>query len=74
MTREEFDKLPSDVINALSGGHLEDDPDKLFESIKNETPDDLMYEVVAWHLGYPAWWGTIKQWAIALGVMEETAQ
>lgn len=37
-------------------------PDELEKRLADMSVDEIMRELIAWRLGYAAWWDTIKEW------------
>ena len=37
-------------------------PNELEKRLADMSVDEIMRELIAWHLGYAEWWGKIKEW------------
>ena len=54
-------KIPNDIKSDLCN-RLNCHPDDLPALLESMSKDDILRELIAWKLGYAAWWDTIKRW------------
>lgn len=54
-------EIPDDIKMDLCN-RLYCHPDELENRLADMSADDIMRELIAWRLGYAAWWDTISRW------------